>query len=65
MMIKTRLAKLESRASAGGLSLAVRAWLGEVLSPAEQRQAAVEATQPLPRIHSNAMSKEAREWLQG
>lgn len=50
MMIRTRLAKLESKASAGRLSLAVRAWLGEALSPAEEKQAAIEAAQPLPPV---------------
>lgn len=65
MMIRTRLARLESKASASELSLAVRAWLGEALSPAEQRQAVSEAAQPLPPVDWNTMSKEMREWLQG
>lgn len=64
MMIRTRLAKLESKAGAGTRSLAVRAWLGEVLSPAEQRQAEIEAARPLPPTDWSSISKEARKWLQ-
>lgn len=63
MMIKTRLARLESKANVGGLSLAVRAWLGEALSPAEQKRAAIEAAQPLAPIDWNNVSKEMQEWL--
>jgi len=65
MMIRTRLARLESKAAAGGLSLAVRSWLGEALSPIERKQAVIETAQPLPLVDWNTMSKEAREWLQG
>ncbi|NNG59783.1 hypothetical protein [Sphingomonas paucimobilis] len=65
MMIRTRLAKLESKAASVGLSLAVRAWLGEALSPAEQKQALLGAAQPLPSVNWTTMSKETREWLQG
>jgi len=64
MMIKTRLAKLESKAASCGQSLALRAWLGEALSPIEQKQAAIEVAQPLPPVNWNTMSKEAQEWLQ-
>lgn len=63
MRIKTRLAKLESKANAGGLPLAVRAWLGEALSPTERKQAAIEAAQPLAPIDWNVVSKEMQEWL--
>lgn len=63
MMIRARLAKLESKANAGELSLAVRAWLGEALSPAEQKQAAIEAAQPLAPIDWNNVSKEMQKWL--
>lgn len=64
-MIRTRLAKLESKASADELSLAVRAWLGQALTPAEQRQVAIDAAQPLPPTDWPSISKEEREWLQG
>lgn len=64
MMIRTRLARLESQANAGRLPLAVRAWLGETLSPLEQEQAALEAAQPLPPIDWNTFSEKDRKWLQ-
>lgn len=64
MMIRTRLAMLESKGMAAGLAVGVRAWLGQTHSPAEQRQAAIEAARPLPPTHWSSMSKEAQEWLQ-
>jgi hypothetical protein len=65
MMIRARLAKLEGKAGAGTLPLAVRAWLGQALSPAERHQAAIEMAAPLSPTDWSSMSKEAREWLQG
>jgi hypothetical protein len=62
MTIRKRVAALEARASEGELSLAVRAWLGERLTPAERDQAASEAAQPV-EIDWSKVSREARAWL--
>ncbi len=64
MTIRTRLAKLESNVEPTVLSLAMRAWLGELLSPAERKQAAIEAAQPIPPVNWDAIPEEVRTWLQ-
>lgn len=62
MTIRRRVAALEARAAESGLSLSVRAWLGEKLLPAQQAQALSEAATGVVIDYTN-MSKEAREWL--
>lgn len=62
MTIRKRVAKLEARASKVRVSLAVRAWLGERLTPAEAEQAKIGAGRPI-EVDWSRVSKEAREWL--
>ncbi len=63
MTIRKRLAALEARSAVGGLTLALRAWLGHDLTPAERTTAEQEAAKAVTPDWS-LISKEGREWLQ-
>lgn len=63
MTIRKRLTALEARSAAVVLTLALRAWLGHDLTPAERTTAEHEATVPVKPDWSR-ISKEGREWLQ-
>lgn len=63
MTIRKRLAVLEARSAVGGLTLALRAWLGHDLTPAERAAAEREAAEAVTPDWSR-ISKEGREWLQ-
>jgi hypothetical protein len=63
MTIRKRLATLEARSVDDGLSLALRAWLGQELTPADRATAEREAMVPVTPDWS-CISKEGREWLQ-
>lgn len=63
MTIRKRLAALEARSAAGVPTLALRAWLGHDLTPAERTTARHEAAQAVTPDWSR-ISKERREWLQ-
>jgi len=62
MTIRRRVAALEARTAGSDLSLSVRAWLGEVLSPVQQAEACSESAKKMA-IDYTSISKEAREWL--
>ena len=64
MRIAKRLAVLEAKSPDSGVSLTLRAWLGEPLTADEWHEVGREVDQPAVPMDWSSISKETQEWWQ-